>query len=97
MNIELKKFGTALTSRQAGKEAFAAFQPNLKDLPKNEDLITDFDGVITFSPSWGSEFLIPLIKIYGDRFKLKSTQNPSARATLEILETTNNIKFNIEN
>jgi len=97
MNIELKKFGTTLASRQAGKEAFAAFQPTLKDLSEVEDLITDFDGVITFSPSWGDEFLTPLARTYGNRFKLKNTQNPSVKTTLEILGTTNNVKFNMIN
>lgn len=95
MNIELKKFGTTLISRPTGKEAFAAFQSTIKNLPEDEDLIMDFDGVITFSPSWGDEFLTPLARIYGNRFKLKDTQNLSAKTTLEILETTNNIKFNI--
>jgi len=95
MNIELKKFGTALISRQAGKEAFAAFQSSLKDVHEQEDIIVDFDGVITFSPSWGDEFLTPLIQRYGGRFKLMHTHNPSVKATVEILEKSNNIKFNV--
>ena len=95
MNIELKKFGTALISRQAGKEAFAAFQSSLKDIPEQEDIIADFDGGITFSPSWGDEFLTPLIQRYGGRFKLMHTYNPSVKATVEILEKSNNIKFNV--
>ena len=95
MIIELKKFGTTLISRQAGKEALSAFQSSLKDLPDQEDLTVDFDGVITFSPSWGDEFLTQLIKRYEGRFKLINAQNPSVRATLEILEKSNNIKFNV--
>ena len=95
MNIELKKFGTALISRQAGKEAFAAFQSSLRDIPERDDVVVDFNGVITFSPSWGAEFLTPLIQLYNDRFKLISTKNPSVKATLEILEKSNNIKFNV--
>ena len=93
MNIELKKFGTALISRQAGKEAFAAFQSSLKDIPGHEDIVADFDGVITFSPSWGDEFLTPLVQRYNGRFKLMHTDNPSVKTTLEILEKANNIKF----
>lgn len=52
MRIKLKKFGTTLISRQNGREAFAAFQPQLSTLGENEDLELDFEGVITFSPSW---------------------------------------------
>ena len=57
MKIELKKFGTMLISRQAGKEALSAFESTLKNIPEDEELSIDFDGVITFSPSWGTNFL----------------------------------------
>lgn len=88
MVIELKKFGTTLLSRQTGREAFSALQPLLKDLKENENLEIDFDGVLTFSPSWGDEFLTPLLNTYGERLILKNTVNPSVQATLEILEKT---------
>ena len=60
MTIFLEKFGTTLISRQSGREAFAAFKPVLKDLTSDEKIEVDFKGVITFSPSWGDEFLRPL-------------------------------------
>jgi hypothetical protein len=88
MNIELKKFGTTLISRQTGREAFSALQPFLKDVKKNETVEVDFDGVLTFSPSWGDEFLTPLLSAYGERLILKNTSNPSVQATLDILEQT---------
>lgn len=93
MKIELKKFGTTLTSRQLGKEAFAAFQPVLRDVDDSEIIEVDFDGVNTFSPSWGAEFLVPLRKIYSDRFFLKSTDNLSVKITLELLESISKQKF----
>lgn len=86
MKIELKKFGTTLISRQNGREAFAAFQPQLDALSENENLELDFEGVITFSPSWGDEFLSPLLKKYNTRLILVNTNNPSVKATLELLE-----------
>jgi len=95
MIIQLKKFGTTLVSRQAGKEAYAAFQPTLKTLAENENLEVDFEGVITFTPSWGDEFLTPLQKQYGARFFLRNTENPSVQATLGLLEEIGYIKFNI--
>jgi hypothetical protein len=88
MNIELKKFGTTLISRQTGREAFSALQPFLKDAKDDEIIKVDFDGVFVFSPSWGDEFLTPLFNKYGDRLLLKNTTNPSVEATLEILEKT---------
>lgn len=96
MTIELKKFGTTLTSRQNGKEALSAFWPVLNEIPEREKVVIDFDGVNTFSPSWGDEFLTPLQEKYRQRLVLKKTVNPSVLATVEILEETNEIKFQIE-
>jgi len=93
MKIKIKKFGTLLTSRQSGKEALAAFESSLKDVRDDEEVIIDFDGVITFSPSWGDEFLTSLAKRYGNRLKLMSTDNPSVIASVEIIEETSNFKF----
>ena len=90
MNIYLKKFGTTLVSRQSGKEALAAFRPQLTTVKKDEKLLIDFDGVITFTPSWADEFLTPLFVEYGDRIVLQNTKNPSVRATLELLEKIKN-------
>ena len=93
MRIELKKFGTTLISRQSGKEALAAFQSVLAQAKPDEVLKIDFDGVITFSPSWGDEFLTPLLNQFGDRLVLSPSDNPSVRITIELLEKTQNKKF----
>ena len=93
MIIDLTKFGTTLISRQTGREAFLAFQPALKDVSKSEDIEINFEGVLTFSPSCGDEFLTPLLNIYGKRLVLKNTSNPSVQATLETLEKSNAKSF----
>ncbi|MEK7558208.1 MAG: hypothetical protein AAB507_00010 [Patescibacteria group bacterium] len=85
MKIELKKFGTTLTSRQLGREAYSAFTPQLRDLIGEEKIEVYFDGVETFSPSWGDEFLTPLFSKYGNKLILVNTDNPSVKATLETL------------
>lgn len=85
MQIHLGKFGTTLTSRQLGKEAFAAFQPILAGMKEGETVEVDFDGVNTFSPSWGDEFLTPLEAMYPGRVVLVPTENLSVKVTLEIL------------
>lgn len=96
MRIELKKFGTTLISRQNGREAFAALQFQITALGENENLELDFEGVITFSPSWGDEFLSPLLREYDTRLILMNTGNPSVKATLELLEKINQRTFKRE-
>ncbi|OGZ78606.1 MAG: hypothetical protein A2528_01305 [Candidatus Staskawiczbacteria bacterium RIFOXYD2_FULL_37_9] len=93
MVIELKKIGTTLISRQTGKEAFLAIQPILQNVKSGEAVEIDFKGVLTFSPSWGAEFLMPLLKKYGDNLILKNTRNGSVQSTLEFLEQIENKKF----
>ena len=95
MIIGLEKFGTTLISRQTGRESFLALQPLLKNLKENENIEINFEEVLTFSPAWGDEFLTPLLNTYGDRLVLKNTDNPSVKATLEILQTTIGKQFKI--
>jgi len=96
MIIYLKKFGTLLSGRMLGKEAFSAFLPSLNDIKDDEEIKVDFEGVDVFSPSWGDEFLGSLLKKFGNRVVLKNTENPSVKSTLEFLEKINKIKFNRE-
>ena len=86
MIITLSKFGTTLVSRQAGREAWAAFQPALQTIAPEENIEVSFDDVLTFSPSWADEFITPLKKKFGGRVVLRETNNPSVKATLDILE-----------
>lgn len=95
MIIQLKKFGITLNSRQLGKEASAAFLPSLALAGDKESIEVDFFGVNTFSPSWGDEFLTPLVKKYGKKFILMRSDNPSVIATLKLLEEVNGYKFNL--
>ena len=96
MIIQLKKFGATLTSRQLGKEALSAFMPSLAGTGEAEIIEVDFDEVNTFSPSWGDEFLTPLVKKYGERFIVKRSDNPSVVATLKLLEEVNGYKLNVK-
>ncbi|OGD66647.1 hypothetical protein A3F08_03105 [Candidatus Berkelbacteria bacterium RIFCSPHIGHO2_12_FULL_36_9] len=86
MRIELKKFGTTLISRQAGSEAFKAFQSTLQNMKPDEDLEIDFSGVLTFSPSWGDEFLSPLLDKFKHKLILLASDNMSVQATLKLLQ-----------
>lgn len=86
MLIQLKKFGTTLTSRPAGKEALSAFQSTLNEVRSGDHIDIDFDGVIVLGPSWADEFLTPILDQYKERVALQNTNNPSVKATLELLE-----------
>lgn len=94
MIIQLKKFGSTLTSRPNGKECYNAFLPELKTAKQGEEIIIDFDGVNTFTPSWADEFITPLQNQFKHSLILKNTTNLSVKATLKLLEDINKIKFN---
>lgn len=96
MKLQLEKFGKTLISRELGSEAFKAFQPTLRDLPKDEDLEIDFSGVLTLSPSWADEFLSPLFNQIGDRLVLLPSDNLSVHATLRILQEANKHSFKLK-
>ncbi|MBI2453510.1 STAS-like domain-containing protein [Candidatus Peregrinibacteria bacterium] len=90
MKIFLRKFGNILVSRPAGKEAYLAFQPVLREMKKQEPVEVDFEGVDVLTPSWADEFLTPLNETFGRRIHYGHTENPSVKATLEILGDTKN-------
>lgn len=94
MIIELKKFGTTLTSRDSGREAYRAMEAAFQGLKEGEEIILDFDGVNTFSPSWGDEFIIALINNLKNKVILLNTQNKSVIETLKLLSEINKIDFN---
>lgn len=85
MKIELKKFGDVLTSRPAGREAFAAIRPTLN--PNENEVQVDFAGVLSLSPSWADEFFRGLEELYGNRVTYLPSDNPSVNATLNILRS----------
>lgn len=85
MKILVQKFGDVLTSRQSGREAYAAFQSTLSVLAKDDELILDFDGVEVLSPSWADEFLTPLLKDFAERLILTHTSNASVKLNIETL------------
>jgi len=96
MTIFLKKFGTTLNGRQFGRESFAAFEPSLKIIKEGKKVVVDFEGVITFTPSWGDEFLTPLQKRFGRRLTLKNTNNLSVQAVIKLLEKIHKVSFDIK-
>lgn len=96
MRLKLEKFGTTLITRELGSEALKAFQSTLRELPSKEDLEIDFSGVLTLSPSWGDEFLSPLLNELGERLVILPSDNLSVQATIRILQEANKQSFKIK-
>lgn len=96
MTIFLRKFGTTLNGRQFGKESFAAFESSLRNIKDKDKIVVDFEGVVTFTPSWGDEFLGSLLNRFGKRLILKNTDNLSVQATLKLLEKVYKVNFRVE-
>ncbi len=85
MRVELKKFGSILNSRPAGREAALALKAY--SLPaEGESLELDFSGVLSVGPSWLDEVLTALRDELGaDRVICLPSDNASVKASLEIL------------
>lgn len=87
MRIELKKFGDKLISRPAGREAYLAAKAYLlRNIPQDELIEVDFEGIKVLGPSWADEFITPLKKDFSNVL-LVNTVNPTVKASLEILES----------
>ena len=68
----------------------------MKKVKNDEKIVVDFEGVMTFTPSWGDEFLSFLLNEFGKRLTLKNTDNLSVQATLKLLQKVHRINFRIE-
>ena len=93
MRIELKKFGSMLISRPAGREAFLIMQSSLiKNLDQNELIEIDFSGVDVLTPSWADEVITKLSEKFKN-IKLLDTDNESVIQTLKILREYSGLKI----
>ena len=89
MNLELKKFGTMLISRPAGREAWLASRAYTLPQSLRGQIVVDFSGVAVLAPSWADEFLTKLVEKYGkEAVSFAHTENPSVLATLKTLRLT---------
>lgn len=78
----MKKFGEVLTSREAGREAYAAFLPTLRKIGDDEKIEIDFAEVSVLSPSWADEFIRPTVELYDARISFLNDANPSVKSAL---------------
>ena len=86
MKLELKKFGSFLSSRPAAKEAWLVTRAYiLDDLGPDEKIEVDFEGVKVLTPSWADEFISALKTEWPNRVALLPSDNKSVQMSLEFL------------
>ncbi|HLD20697.1 MAG TPA: DUF4325 domain-containing protein [Patescibacteria group bacterium] len=87
MKIDIKKFGTILISRPAGREA--ALAALAYSIPKNgtETIELDFSDIDVLTPSWMDEFLQTLTQqIPMERFNIVEGKNASVHMTMKTIQ-----------
>ena len=86
MKIPLKKFGTILMSRPAGREAFLVMKAYFKPQIAGEKMELDFEGVEVIAPSWLYEVLTGLRDLYGaDQVVCLPSSNPTVIESLKCI------------
>ncbi|MDD5054676.1 MAG: DUF4325 domain-containing protein [Candidatus Peribacteraceae bacterium] len=92
MTIEMRKVGTILDSRPAGREAYLAIISRIPiaqvDVISGEfrDIVIDFAGVEVLTPSFADEFITSIAEAHGGHVRLIHTQdNITVRKTLAFL------------
>lgn len=87
MTLLMHNFGEKLDSRPAGREAWLAIQPRLREMKSEEKITLDFARILLLTPSFADEFVTPLINEHPGRAILVHTQeNITVRKTLEFLK-----------
>lgn len=85
----MHNFGEKLDSRPAGREAWLAIQPRLREMDAAETITLDFTNVLLLTPSFADEFVTLFVSEYPSRVFLSHTQeNITVRKTLEFLSKT---------
>ena len=86
MKLELKKFGSTLSSRPSAREAWLSAKAYiLSDLKTAEKVEVDFEGVQVLTPSWADEFISSLIQEYPNDVVLLPSDNASVKMSLEFV------------
>lgn len=91
MVINVKKFGTILNGRPAGRESALILTQMLRDLKEDEEIVFDFSGVKILTPSYADEFLQPIKDTKGFSVQIVNT-SPLIRDTLTAIDIANTSK-----
>lgn len=85
MRVEIRKFGTILVSRPAGREAFLAAKAYTLHPKADETIELDFNGVDVMAPSWADEFISGIKQNYPNRIITLPSKNSSVIESLKML------------
>jgi len=86
MKLELKRFGSTLSSRPDGREAWLSTKAYILDSKKpGEKIEVDFSGVEVLTPSWADEFISALQTEYPNEVILLPSDNRSVQLSLEFV------------
>jgi hypothetical protein len=83
--IPVKKFGSMLISRPAGKEAASIMLSSFKPVSDEERIELDFTDVAVIAPSWLHEVVVTLRQAYGDRVDCLENDNLSLIESLKFI------------
>jgi hypothetical protein len=93
MTIEMRKVGTILDSRPAGREAYLAISSRIPLAEVDAvtgafvDIVIDFTGVQVLTPSFADEFITSIVTAHSGPVRLIHTQdNITVRKTLAFLQ-----------
>lgn len=95
MNVQIKKFGEALMSRPAGKDAYLLAESHLfNSLDDSEEIILDFADIKVLTPGWADEFISGFKTLHKNILSFINTANPSVEASLKtVLEPVDVSKY----
>ena len=87
VRVEMKKFGTLLNSRPAGREAALRIFQIVNGYNKDEDMILDFKGVEILTPSFADELINMLYEKYQNRkIKLENQETATVQDTIKSIQ-----------
>ena len=85
MTVKISNFGDILISRPAGREAFLMAKAYVFKEINNNEIILDFNDVKVLAPSWADEFITGIKTEYKNTLQCINTDNPSVKASLNIV------------
>jgi hypothetical protein len=88
--IKLKKYGSALTGRNFGKEVMDALSKEIQ-----YPVALDFEGVTTLGSSFGEEIIVPICKKQKGTIDVYNANPAAVVNCLKTIENDFNIKINL--
>lgn len=90
MLIEMRKFGTLLNGRPAGREGALRLFQIVNGTKDDDEIVLDFKGVEVLTPSFAGEFINQIKEKYSDKKKIKAI-NTNALVVKETLKAIDGI------